>query len=290
MRIAFIAAALLGTLVHADTVERRTAADPRGEVEITNVAGGVRVEGWDRAEVQLDADLGSGVERLDFERRGNLVVIEVVLPQRSSRSGSSDLVVKVPRQSSLAITTVSADQTVTNVRGAQRLQSVSGEISTQTWDSDVELKTVSGDVQVVGNDGKSSSRVSSVSGEVKLEKIGPQLDLTTVTGDMRIDMKELARAHINTTNGNLVLTSRLGDNARLDVQAVNGDLRFALLGKLDASFDVETFNGDIASCFGPEPQRSRRHGPGNEWRHTVGGGSARVRVKTLNGGVEICDK
>jgi DUF4097 and DUF4098 domain-containing protein YvlB len=129
-----------------------------------------------------------------------------------------------------------------------------------------------------------------VSGDIRLQKIGPQLDLTTVTGDMRVDMKHIARARINTTNGNLDLASQLSDNARLDVEAINGDLRRSLLGKLDASFDVETFNGDIEPCFGPEPQRTRRHGPGNSWRHNVGDGNARVRVKTLNGGVEICDK
>lgn len=290
MRIAFTALALLSTLAHAEIVERSTPANARGEVEITNVAGEVRVEGWNRAEVQLVAHLGHDVERLDFERRGTLTIIEVVLPKRNSHRGSSDLVVKVPRESSLSVATVSADQIITAVRGAQRLQSVSGQIETQAWDGDVEIKTVSGEVHLTGNDGKGASRINSVSGEVRLEKIGPQLDLTTVTGDMRVDMKEISRAHINTTNGNLDLTSRLEGNARLDVQAINGDLRFMLLGKLDASFDVETFNGDIEPCFGPDPQRTRRYGPGNEWRHTVGGGNARVRVKTLNGGVKICDK
>ena len=120
MRIVFIAAALLSTLAHAETVERRAAADPRGEVEITNVAGEVRVEGWDRAEVQLNADLGRDVERLEFERKGTLTIIEVVLPRRGARGSASDLVVKVPRESALTVSTVSADQIISGVRGSQR--------------------------------------------------------------------------------------------------------------------------------------------------------------------------
>ena len=42
-------------------------------MDIVNVAGDVQVTGWDRDEVQVNADLGSGVERLDFktERRAH---------------------------------------------------------------------------------------------------------------------------------------------------------------------------------------------------------------------------
>ena len=70
----------------------------------------------------------------------------------------------------------------------------------------------------------------------------------------------------------------------------NGELRLHLRGAIDAMFDVETFNGQIDNCFGPEPQRAREFAPGSELRFKEGDGSALVRVKTLNGGVEICKK
>ncbi len=53
---------------------------------------------------------------------------------------------QVPRNSSLSTNTVSADQTIKDVRGMQRLQAVSGMIQTELWNEDLELKNVSGEI------------------------------------------------------------------------------------------------------------------------------------------------
>jgi DUF4097 and DUF4098 domain-containing protein YvlB len=274
----------------AETVSKIQPADARGEVEIVNVAGSVEVSGWDRAEVQVDADLGSSVERLDFRRDGTRTYIKVVLPRMSSGSGSSDLIVKVPRDSGLIINTVSAEQKITGVRGMQRLQAVSGEIETEFGPGDIELKTVSGNIEARGQDGKGSVRATTVSGDLEIHKAGPEVDLNSVSGDMIVTLDRLERGRIKTTNGDLDMTLALTDDARLDAEAINGELNFNLRGEINAEFDIETFNGDIENCFGPEPRRSREYGPGNELRFTQGKGGARVHIKTLNGGVMLCKR
>jgi DUF4097 and DUF4098 domain-containing protein YvlB len=290
LRVVLPALALAAAAAHADEVTKSGPADPKGDVDIVNVAGTVEVVGWDRAEILVQADLGSGVERLDFKTEGAHTQIKVVLPKMSGSSGSSDLVVKIPRDSSLNINTVSAEQRISGVRGAQRLQAVSGGIETE-FGGDLEAKTVSGDIQARGTEGKGSVRATSVSGDVQLDKIGPELDLNTVSGDMTVRAADrLQRARIKTTNGNLELTATLGKEARIDAEAINGDLRFILRGGIDAEFDIETFNGDIDNCFGPKASRTREYGPGNELRFTQGKGDAHVRVKTLNGAVGICQR
>lgn len=284
-------AAVMAGATHADEVTRKSAADPKGEVDIVNVAGSVEVVGWDRAEVQVHADLGRGVERLDFKTEGTRTLVKVVLPSMSGSSGASDLIVQIPRDSSLNVNTVSADQRITGVRGSQRLQAVSGDVETEFGPGDLEAKTVSGGILARGLDGKGSVRATSVSGDVQLDKVGPELDLNTVSGDMDVRVADrLERARIKTTNGNLDLTAALGKQSRLDAEAINGDLNFTLRGDIDAEFDIETFNGDIENCFGPKPSRSREYGPGNELRFTEGKGDARVRVKTMNGGISICQR
>ena len=128
MRVAVtvVAALLLTQAARADEVDKSAQADPRGEVVIGNVAGEVQVTGWDRNEVHVRADLSEGVQRLDFKSSGARTTIEVVL-KGHTHQGSTDLVVQVPRNSSLVINTVSADQTIKDVRGMQRLQAhVSG--------------------------------------------------------------------------------------------------------------------------------------------------------------------
>lgn len=273
----------------AEQISKTQAADARGEVEIVNVAGSVAVSSWDRAEVQVDADLGSNVERLDFRRDGSRTYIKVVLPSMTMGGGATDLVVKVPRDSGLIINTVSAEQRIAGVRGMQRLQSVSGSIETEFGPGDIEFKTVSGNVTARG-DGKGLVRATTVSGDVEVQKAGPEVDLNSVSGDMTVTADRIERGRIKTTNGDLEMTAALADSARLEAEAINGDLTFTLRGEINAEFDIETFNGDIENCFGPKPRRSREYGPGNELRFTEGKGGARVHIKTLNGGVTVCKR
>jgi DUF4097 and DUF4098 domain-containing protein YvlB len=250
----------------------------------------VQVTGWDRSEVHVQADLSEGVERLDFKTSGARTTIEVVLPRGRSYQGSTDLVIQVPRNSSLVINTVSADQTIKNVRGTQRLQAVSGMIQTELWNEDIELKNVSGDVMVRGNNGKGALRATTVSGGLRLEDIGPEMELNTVTGDMRVRVAELSKARIRTTNGDLeVRAAKLTDDVRIDAEGINGDLRFRLPRQLDTEFDISTFNGEIDNCFGPKPHRTSEYGPGNALRFKEGNGDGRIRIKALNGTVEICN-
>ena len=290
LRAALPLVALAAGTAHAGEVTKSGPADPKGEVEIVNVAGNVEVVGWDRAEVQVHADLGGGVERLDFKTEGAHTLVKVVLPRMGGSSGASDLVVRVPRDSSVNVNTVSADQRVASVRGTQRLQAVSGSVETEFGPGDLEVKTVSGSITARGT-GKGTVRATTVSGDVQLDKIGRELDLNTVSGDMTVRVADrLQRARIKTTNGNLDFTAALDKGARIDAEAINGDLHFALRGDIDAAFDIETFNGDIENCFGPKPSRTREYGPGNELRFTQGKGDAQVRVKTLNGAVGICQR
>jgi len=185
---------------------------------------------------------------------------------------------------------VSADQTIKDVRGTQRLQAVSGMIQTELWNEDMELKNVSGDVIVKGHDGKGVLRATSVSGGLRLEDIGPEMELNTVTGDMRVRVAELSKARIRTTNGDLELrAAKLTDDVRIDAEGINGDLRFRLPRQLDTEFDISTFNGDIDNCFGPKPHRTSEYGPGNALRFKEGNGDGRIRIKALNGTVEICN-
>jgi hypothetical protein len=276
--------------IAAETIQRSVPADARGAVEIVNMAGAVRVQGWDRNEVQVSGELGGGVDRLDLQRGDRRTSINVVLPPGEHRVGATNLVVKVPRDSALSISTVSADQTVADLRGPQRLQAVSGNIATEQWLEDVEARTISGDVEIRSHGGRGETIVNTVSGDITLVDAPEQLSLETITGGMTVSADKLDRGRIRTTNGDLRLTAALTATARLDTESINGDLHFLLWEPINAQFDVETFNGDIVNCFGKKPMRTSEFAPGNELRFTQGEGDARVRIKALNGRVEICKR
>lgn len=281
-----IAALGAGSPAHAETFERTVAADARGEVEIINRSGDVQVRGWDRAEVQIHADTEDDDERINVQSSAGRTSINVLRSDREG--GSTDMVIEVPRDSTVMIKTVSADQTVSGVRGVQRLQSVSGSINTQVWGEEISVRTISGDVTVGGHGTASRTAVNTVSGDVNLADVAGELNVESVTGDMQIRMPTLTRGRIQTTNGDLNINASLAADGRLEAEAINGDLSFMFRAPVNIEFDIETFNGEIDNCFGPKAVRTREFAPGNSLRFREGSGSGHVRVKTLNGGVEIC--
>jgi DUF4097 and DUF4098 domain-containing protein YvlB len=293
MKTALLLTSLLLTQVAlAERVTRETQAEPDGEVQIVNVSGNVRVMGWDQAKVQLVADLGSGVEELEFERDDDVTRIRVKFPrdEHARNEQSSDLTVHVPRESTLMIKTVSASQTVENVIGEQRLQSVSGEILTSTASEDLEAKTVSGEIRVKGNGKPTSTRITSVSGAITLDEVSGEFELSTVNGVIRLQAGQIEEGRFNTTNGEIRIDGTSTDDARIEAESINGAIHMTLRGKPNAAFDIETFNGGIRNCFGPKPRRTSEYAPGTVLRFSEGEGEGQVRIKTLNGSIELCNK
>lgn len=283
---------MIATAGVAEPIEKRAAADPKGEVEIVNVSGTVRVTGWNRPEVEVRGELDDNAERLDFTTEGTRTIIRVVLPRNRGDSSGSDLVVRIPEMSSLTVNTVSADQEIDGVKGAQRLQAVSGLIHSEASGEDFQAKSISGDILVSGVSGAKPAvySVTTVSGDLTLSKISGEVDVETVSGDMSVEAGELSRARVRTTNGDMELSTKLAKGGRFDAETINGDVTLKILGTVDAEFDIHTFNGEIESCYGEETVRSRERGPGHDLTFTRGAGSARVRIKTLNGGVDLCGK
>lgn len=260
-------------------------AHPRGEVEISNVAGLIHVEGWEHERVEVTGTLGRGVERLEFRSQGRHTLIRVDHGSGTRNVGPTELRVKVPMESRLTVASVSANIIVKNVHGAQRMQAVSGEIDTAVDAEDVQLKTVSGDIRLRGAGKPALLTITTVSGNAEVRDISGEVVMQTVSGDLDIDSESLERARIRTTNGSAALRAALAQGARIEMEAVNGDLRLTIRGEPDGEFTLETFNGSIDNTFGPEPVRTSRFAPGREARFTVGEGSARVNMETLNGGI-----
>lgn len=287
-RVAAFALALWMMPVWADSeINELADAHPKGDVEISNVSGEVTVIGWDREQIEVKGNLGRGSERLEFVSDGRHTLIKVVIPRKSHNVSASDLEIKVPENSRVSVTGVSADISIRNVKGALRMQSVSGEIEAEVFAEDVEAKTVSGDFSIRGHDHPALLALTTVSGDGRVSGIRGELVVHSVTGDLDITGSELERARLGTTNGDIELKTGLAKGARFDLEAINGDLRLDIIGDVNAEFDIETFNGSINSSFGPDATRISKYTPGKELRFRHGDGDARVRIKTLNGSITL---
>ena len=104
--------------------DRQVPAQPRGVVEISNVTGNIEVSGWDRTEVSVHAELVGGAEGVDVSSEGGHTSIKVRQPALYG-NGPARLQVKIPKDSELDVSAVSADVGTSGVLGVQRLSTVS---------------------------------------------------------------------------------------------------------------------------------------------------------------------
>jgi DUF4097 and DUF4098 domain-containing protein YvlB len=287
--ISTILACLISVTVFAEEVDRTVDASADGHVDVSNIAGSVKVTGWSQNAVKVTGTLGRNVEELIVERDGDKVFIKVKVPKRGGRGIDSVLNINVPQNSSIDIGTVSADIDVIDVTGEQGLHTVSGDVNTEHTGADIEAESVSGDVEVTGDNAGGEVRGSSVSGDVRLFRIGGSVKVESVSGDVAVDEGSFDRANLETVTGELSFEGELRKGGKLTVDTVNGDVEVEFSGDVSAKFDVDTFNGDIRNCFGPKAERTSKHAPGWELEFTEGGGDSRVSISTLNGDVSICN-
>lgn len=106
-------------------------ATPRLELE--HVGGDLRIEGWDRPEVQTGGD-----EVPELEHEGNSVRITC----------SGDLRLQVPRTASLHLSFVGGDLDLQQVDGDIQLDFVGGDASLRSLKGEVSVEGVSGDLEM----------------------------------------------------------------------------------------------------------------------------------------------
>ena len=273
-----------------EEVDKTLDAAADGQVNVSNIAGSVTVTGWTRNAVEVTGTLGRNVEELVFERNKDKVTIKVKVPRRGGRGIDSDLHINVPQGSSIDVSGVSADISVTDVMGEQRLHTVSGDVSTESAASDVTAESVSGDVEVDGDKSDTETTASTVSGDVTLFRVSGMVSAESVTGDVIVDEGSFSRVELSVVNGELLFQAELRQDGKLSAETVNGDVDVKLVGDVSAKIDVSTINGLIRNCFGPEPERTSKYAPGWSLSFTEGDGDGRIDISTVNGGVGLCRK
>jgi DUF4097 and DUF4098 domain-containing protein YvlB len=271
------------------TFEKTVAAQPHGVVDISNVAGEIEVNGWDRQEVSVRAELGAQVERVDVSSEGGRTTVKVVLPSHTSGHGEAQLHVQVPRESEVDVSAVSADVKVEGVQGVERLNTVSGEVAGELGGADAEVKTVSGEIRLKGHGAPARLRLNSVSGDVRLEHGGGDFEGTTVSGTMSVTLESARSIRARTTSGDMRLEAKLARGATVEATSVSGDV--SLRGSADGgySYEVSSFSGDISNCFDAKAEHGN-YTPGSRLEGTRAEGAGHVRIKTMSGDVRLCDR
>lgn len=282
MRTQRIGVALLGIALAAGPAaaqrpldERRPAAKD-GTIKITNAAGTVRVSSWDRDTVAVSGTLGEGASRIDFTTNERETKIRVVVPRGAQAVDGSDLRVRVPRGSHVAVRTASADIEVTGVYGALDLESVSGRIGVKGRPRMVYAESTGGDVDV--DVLTKVVRAKSVAGNVTVRRAMGYVEVSTVSGKAHVEGRKVWEGEVTSVSGDIHFEGDFDSGGSFYFESHSGTVELVLPGDVAADFDLTTLSGgSIENDFAPTRERS----------FSTGGGGAQIRVKTFKGKIRI---
>lgn len=128
----------------------------------------------------------------------------------------------------------------------------------------VDLSTVNGELEV---DGVSNEiRANTVNGSINAQSAGGPVRATTVNGSIHVSM------------------GSLGSADDLEYETVNGSVTIELPSNFGAQIDMSTVNGRVSTDF---PITVSGTLSPKRLRGTVGNGSTRMRVSTVNGSITL---
>jgi Toastrack DUF4097 len=295
MAILTASLALAAGAAHADNFQRQVAADPHGEVDISNVAGEISITGWDKAEVSVGADLPSDTRRIRITSAAGHTRVCVTYGSGCDSSGWFDhkgpvrLDLHVPQGSRIDASGVSAGITSHGILGVQHLNTVSGEIRGDLGAGDDGAKSVSGTIVLHGSGQDGTLNVATVSGDLHVTNVAGELEARTVNGTLDAQMSRARIARLTTTSGSIDLSARLARGGTIETETVSGDQKVDVTGSAGYSYEAKTFSGAITNCFGQQPQHNE-YGPGNRLEGERGAGDGHLRIRSLSGDVSLCDR
>ena len=231
------------------------------ELHVEIGRGSVQVDATDTTESHVEVT-GRDADRVLVEQHDDRLSVVGPRARGGFLGGESRLDVRivVPRDSSLAIRTGSADIDVDGVVATAQLRSGSGGIRLGTLTGPGLVETGSGDVHVerVG----AELRVKSGSGDVTVDHTEAALSISTGSGDVAIGTaagpsvvktgsgdlsvaESLTDVTLTTGSGDLVVSA--ARNGRVSARGASGDVRVGVPAGLPVWTDVSTVSGSLRS-------------------------------------------
>ncbi len=209
-----------------------------GRVELRNINGGIKITGWDRNEVQVDAvKTGDSKQVLDEARievnaSANSIDIRTRYPDDNENSrhhaAKVEYTLHVPRTAQLdQIENINGGVSVQGVNGNIHISSVNGEVVAQDAKNDLKLASVNGRVRGIMTTVSPSQNISldCVNGSVELtlpSHSNVELNASTVHGSISNDFNMPVKRGFVGNN----LQAKLGDGAtHAKLNTVNGSIR-----------------------------------------------------------------
>ena len=268
----------------ADSVHRGMAVDGDVSIRVFNLAGTIRVTGWDRDSIAVTASVPAGGGRffMGGGRRGVKLGIETP-GENVAETAPSTLDVRVPAGARVWLKGSATTMTVTAVRGELDLSTVSGAVSVSGTPTQVSAESMNGRIEIAP--GAPVVRAKTADGEIVLRGAGGDVVATSVSGPIRIlAARAIVAGRIESVSGAVTFAGSIDHGGLLDLQTHDAPIDVTFSAGQSAVVDVSAFRGRFTNGLA-----GARRGAANKWtrRFTLGAGEARVAIRSLKGDVTV---
>lgn len=291
--------------------------EPGGYVSVKGDEGFIKVNSWDKAEVQLvwtksiwgknkkQAEQILEETEVRINQTGNRLNVKVVEPRnrdnfsfwdlfdpdtwssRNYRSPVVDFELLVPRETNVSFSNDEGDVTVNSIDGDVDIEVDEGDIEIRDISSgDISLRADEGDI--AGTNLKSETGTIAIEvdeGETSLEDVkARRLRLNCDEGNVTLENFTSSSCNISTDEGDIDLDILLRENDRYQISTDEGNVSFYLPINPDVRFDLETQDGSIRSDF---DIRIKKRDDVQQCRDSLGNGSSLIKAYTDEGVISI---
>jgi DUF4097 and DUF4098 domain-containing protein YvlB len=191
-------------------------------------SGSVEIETTDALEAAatvepLNEPARKAMDDVRVELAGDELVVDLDERRRFgffARTPAFRVTVRAPQESSLEVSTVSADVRAQGRFGAAELKTVSGDVAVDEVAVDATVKSVSGGVQLGRVGGQAT--VNSVSGDVNVGEATCGAEIKTVSGDQAVDSVTEGSTALQSVSGDIRVGIRRGSGVWMDAKSTSG--------------------------------------------------------------------
>jgi DUF4097 and DUF4098 domain-containing protein YvlB len=253
--------------------ERHFTVQGKPVITIQNATGRIQVRAWDRQEVSITGQRGSGNVEVDTEQVGNRIEIatRVTATNADPDTLRADYDISVPMESELQVRSDSGNVTVDSVHGDMSFDTVAANLSLQ----DVEGYLM----------------VKNIGGSTTCTRCAGRLEATSISGNFQLLQPTMDNVHVQTSSGNILFDGSFMNRGIYVLKNYSGtiEVRFSS----SDSFDVRATSlyGNVINQAPVVPDRHNMPAPRNSFAKSLFGtmndGRAKVELSSFNGTIKI---
>jgi len=259
LAVAFICASLSAQTQIIQPAKAETTTETRvlplasgSSLRVKNVNGFIRMEAWDREEVQFTGEFKPSSQNEQVK-----VLVE-------ANKGSMEIRGEYPKHSGPG--SYQGPQCKMTLKVPRRVVPT--------------LETVNGEISLSGTLGRAT--LSTVNGGIRADHLADALKADTVNGSITLDQAKGSLA-LQTVNGTLKGSGLDGQGQGIKAQTVNGSIQLQL-GGLKGRLQASTVNGGISfNAKGAEQVEVKKH----RVTAVFPGGDQAIEIETVNGAITL---